>query len=77
MTLTIRPAVEADLPAMARVGAQAFPGVDAKVRERHIREHPLATLDDMLVAEERGQLAGTATVIPPVTMGSVARTRSC
>lgn len=66
MTLTIRPAVEADLPAMARVGAQAFPGVDAKVRERHIREHPLATLDDMLVAEERGQLAGTATVIPMI-----------
>jgi predicted acetyltransferase len=64
MTSNIRPATESDLPTIARIGAQAFPGVDAKTREKQIRESSQIAVEDILVAEESGRLLGSATVIP-------------
>ena len=42
MTLTVRPAAESDLLAVARIGSQSFPGTDTQARLRRLREHPLA-----------------------------------
>ncbi|MBN1476149.1 GNAT family N-acetyltransferase [Candidatus Sumerlaeota bacterium] len=64
MTPIIRAATESDLSAIARIGAQSFPGVNAKTREKQIRESSQIGVEDILVAEESGRLLGSATVIP-------------
>lgn len=64
MSLLIRQATEADLPALARVGAQAFPQRDAAARLAQLREDPRMRPEDTLVAEEDGAIRGTARVLP-------------
>jgi predicted acetyltransferase len=64
VSLSIRQAREEDLPAIARVGSQAFPKMDAQARLRELRENPRVRVEDILVAEEEGELRGIATVYP-------------
>ncbi len=77
--ISVRQAEVSDIDRIAELRSIGF-GSDEKIVQQHILANPRYTLDDIVVAELAGEIAGTACAFPtqmwlsgvPVSMGAVA-----